>query len=122
MLTLVWSSFLLSRARQERREAAAAADAATASSDGLSSGTGSPPLSPPSPLLPSGPWLGAGAVAVGVGGGIVDEEQGTRMPPAPVVAGRPDIAGILGEVCALAGAGAEVGILAAGASTCSQTC
>ena len=38
------------------------------------------------------------------------------MPPTPVVAGRPDIAGILGEVCALAGAGAEVGVLAAGAS------
>ncbi|KAK9845990.1 hypothetical protein WJX81_007894 [Elliptochloris bilobata] len=97
--------FHVAWARQERREAAAAEAAAGSSSDG----TGSPPLSPPSPL-PAGPGLGHSNLTLG----RRDEESGVRLPPVAVVPGRPDIASVLAEVCELAGAGAEVGVLAAG--------
>ncbi len=91
------------RARRERREAAAAAADASGSP---SSGTASPPLSPPSPLPQAAPWRAAAPA---------DEESGARAPAGPVTAGRPDIPGILAEVCELAGDGAEVGVMAAGA-------
>ncbi len=92
------------RARRERREAAAAAAADASGSP--SSGTASPPLSPPSPLPQAAPWRAAAPA---------DEESGARAPAGPVTAGRPDIPGILAEVCGLAGDGAEVGVMAAGA-------
>ena len=97
------------RARRERCEAAAAAAAAGSSSDG----TGSPPLSPPSPLPQATLGLGHSALTLTQR----DAEANAGLPPAPVIPGRPDIAGILADVCALAGPGAEVGVLAAGAST-----
>lgn len=97
------------RARREHREAAAADAAAGSSSDG----TGSPPLSPPSPLPQATLGLGHSALTLTPR----DAESGAGLPPAPVTPGRPDIAGILADVCALAGPGAEVGVLAAGAPT-----